>query len=105
MMSFDALAILIGGEVTASGATPNAKSVYTLTGADLPKYFKLEGQSLYTDSGDIHVVLYKCKASSVQYELRGEDYATVTASGTALATINDNKIKDVILNETAVDIA
>jgi hypothetical protein len=104
LMSLDALAVLIGGTVAESGVTPAAKKTYSLLGADIAKYFKLEGQSLYTDAGDIHLILYKCKASSVQYELRGEEYATVTASGTAIATINSDKIKDIVINETAEDI-
>ncbi len=103
-LSLDALAVLLGGTVTAAGVTPNETQTYTLKGVDIPSYFKFEGKSDYTDAGDIHIVLYKCKASSVEYTLQGEDYATVTASGKAIATINDDKIKDVIINETAVDI-
>lgn len=104
ILSLDALAILIGGAVVASGTTPNMKQTYTVLSTDLPAYFKMEGQSTYTDAGDIHVILYKCKASSVQYELKGEDYATVSASGTAIGTVNNKKIKEVVINETAAAI-
>jgi hypothetical protein len=105
IMSLDALAIMIGGAVTTSGVTPAEKKIYSLLSTDLPKYFKMEGQSVYSDAGDVHVTLYKCKASSVQYELRGEEYATVSASGTAIGTIKDKKIKEIVINETAVPIS
>lgn len=100
-LSLDALAILLGGTVASSGATPNQVNTYTLTGDDVPKYFKLEGKADYTDAGDMHIVLHKCKASSVSYALQGEEYAKVSASGKAIATVRNNKVKDVVINETA----
>jgi len=100
-ISLDALAVMIGGEVT-QGAN---NQTYTLKSDDVPSYFKLVGKSDYTDAGDVHVVLYKCKATSVEYELQGEEYAVVTASGKAIGTVNNKKVKDVILNETATEIA
>ena len=100
ILSLDALAVLLGGEVT--GGT--GKQTYTLKSDDVPAYFKLVGKSDYTDAGDVHVVLYKCKATSVEYELQGEEYAVVTASGKAIGTLNNKKVKDVIINETATDI-
>lgn len=100
-ISLDALAILLGGEVTGD----TGKQTYTLKSDDVPAYFKLVGKADYTDAGDIHVVLYKCKATSVEYELQGEEYAVVTASGKAIGTVNNKKVKDVIINETATEIA
>jgi hypothetical protein len=104
IMSLDALAVMIGGTVATSGVTPAEKKTYTLLSSDLPKYFKMEGQSEYSDAGDVHVILFKCKASSVQYELRGEDYATVTASGTGIGTKKDKKIKEIVINEAVTPI-
>ncbi len=101
ILSLDALAILLGGEVTQG--TNN--QTYTLKSDDVPSYFKLVGKADYTDAGDIHVVLYKCRATSVEYELQGEEYAVVTASGKAIGTVNNKKVKDVIINETATEIA
>lgn len=104
IMSLDVLAILIGGTVTANGVTPNRSQTYKLNKTDKPKYFKLEGKSDYTDMGDAHVVLYKCKASKAEYSFVGEDYAKVSASGKAIGTKNNGDIKDLVFNETAVDI-
>lgn len=104
IMSLDVLAILIGGTVTANGVTPNRSQTYKLNKTDKPKYFKLEGKSDYTDMGDAHVVLYKCKASKAEYSFVGEDYAKVSASGKAIGTKYNGDIKDLVFNETAVDI-
>ncbi len=104
MLSLDALAILIGGDVTSSGETPNQTQTYKLNKSHKPGYFKLEGKSDYTDVGDAHVVLYKCKANKVEYSFVGEDYAKVSAGGRAIPTKNNGDIKDLVFNETGVDI-
>ncbi len=104
-ISLDALAILLGGTVSASGTTPNQKQTYSLLGTDKPNYFKLEAQSTYTEIGDAHVILYKCKASKVEYTIKGEDFAEVSASGKAIACISNSKVKDIVFNETAAAIS
>lgn len=109
-MSLDALGLLLGGATVAGGSGVNESQTYTLRGQDLPKYFVLQAQTKYTDAGDVQVRLYKCKASKVDYELKGEDYATVSVSGIAIPTQfqfagNGGKIKDVIINETATPIS
>jgi hypothetical protein len=104
VVSLDALAVLIGGKVTAGGATPNQTQTFTLTKDDLPQYFKLEAKTDYADVGDVHFVLYKCKCTSFDYTLQGEEYATISASGKAIPTMKDGKVKDIVFNETAADI-
>jgi hypothetical protein len=107
IMSLDALKVLYGGAIVASGTGSDESQTFTLRGLDLPNYFYMEAQTLYTDAGDVHVVLYKCKASKVDYELKGEDYAVVSVSGMAIPTqfafgsAKGGKVKDVVINETA----
>lgn len=105
VVSLDALAIMIGGTVTSGGVEPNQTQTFTLTKNDLPQYFKLEAKTDYTDVGDAHFILYKCKCTSFDYTLQGEEYATISASGKAIPTMNDGKVKDIVFNETAVEIA
>lgn len=105
VISLDALAIMIGGKVTEGGEAPSQTQTFTLTKDDLPQYFKLEAKTDYTDVGDVHFVLYKCKCTSYDYTLQGEEYATISASGKAIPTMKEGKVKDIIFNETAVDIA
>lgn len=104
-MSLTALAIMLGGNVAASGSAGTAVQTYSLTGNDVPQFFKLEGQSLYTDAGDMHVILYKCKVNKVDYELKGEEYAIVSVAGTAIPLVSNKKLKDVIINEKATAIS
>lgn len=108
-VSLDALAVILGGAVAGSGVTPNQKQTYTLLGADKSPYFKLEGQSKSTtgDSGDVadaHVVWYKCKVTGGEYAI-GEDYAIVSFAATAIPTVKDDKIEEIVFNETATAIA
>ncbi len=105
VISLDALAVMVGGAVQAGGTSPNKNQTYSLTKDDLPKYFKLEAKIDYTDVGDVHFVLYKCKCTSFDYTLQGDEYATISASGKAIPTMKDGKIKDIVFNETAVDIS
>lgn len=105
VVSLDALAVLLGGAVTESGTTPNETQTYDLTANDRANYFKLEGQSTYGDAGDIHLVLWKCKANKVDIEAKGGDYATISASGTAIPLTSNGKVLSVVINETATAIA
>jgi hypothetical protein len=85
---------------------------YTLTGnGGIAGYFVLEAQTLYSDAGDVHVRLYKCKISKFDYEMKGEDYATVSVSGMAIPSqyafggTTGGKIKEVTINEVATAIS
>lgn len=106
-VSIDALKILEGGTLTSSGNTPNQKNTFTLIEDSEPKYFKLEGKIDYsTDAiGDFHLVLYKCKALTLEVAYRAQNYAIVSASGIAIPTVNNSKIRDYVMNETATSIS
>lgn len=106
-VSLDALNILEGGTITTTGTTPNEVHTFTLTDDSEPKYFKLEGKINYsTDSiGDFHLVLYKCKALDIQVGYRAQNYAIVSAAGIAIPTVNNSKIRDYVINETATEIS
>jgi len=106
-VSLDALNILEGGTITSTGSTPNQKHTYTLSDTSIPKYFKLEGKINYSSDaiGDFHLVLYKCKALSVQVGYRAQKYAIVSASGIAIPTVNNGKLRDYVVNETATAIS
>jgi hypothetical protein len=104
-IALDVLEELLGATLTESGTTPNGTQTLSLKGADIPGYFKLEGQVKYTDAGDLHLVLYKCKCNKLDIEVKNEEYAVVSASGKAIPTIKDDKVWDVVINETAIVIA
>ncbi len=56
--------VLEGGVLTTTGVTPNITNTYAVKGTDVEGYFQAIGQSYNDDEGDIHVKLYKCKATS-----------------------------------------
>ena len=104
-VSLDVLNILEGGSLSYE-ASPE-KHTFTLSDDSEPKYFKLEGKINYSTEaiGDFHLVLYKCKALSVQIAYRAQNYVIVSASGIAIPTQYDRKIRDYIINESEVEIA
>ncbi len=75
--------------ITSTGSTPNQKHTYTLSDTSTPKYFKLEGKINYSPDtiGDFHLVLYKCKALTVDVAYQSQNYAIVSASGIAIPTV------------------
>ena len=106
-MDLDALAILEGGTLTTSGTSPDEVHTYSVSADSTPKYFKLEGKADYTGgaAGDFHFTLFKCRANSVSVEYKTQDYAIVSATGIAIPTTNDGKIKEYQVNETAAAIS
>lgn len=106
-ISLDLLAILEGGTVTATGTTPNQVYTYSINDSSVPKYFKLEAKANYSagEVGDFHLRLYKCKANNIDIQYSANDYAIVSATGVAIATTHDGRIKDYVINETATTIS
>lgn len=108
-ISLDVLAILEGGTVsqTPSEPTPPEFYTYSVNQTSMPKYFKLEAQAKYSAGtvGDFHLILYKCKANNVDVQYLASDYAIVSATGVAIPTTHDGRIKDYVINGTATNIS
>lgn len=101
------LAVLEGGNVTTTGTAPNQVYTYSIDKTSVPQYFKLEAKANYTAgaAGDFHLKMYKCKANNIDIQYLANDYAIVSATGVAIATTNNGKIKDYVINETAAAIS
>ncbi len=101
MVSLDALKIITGGTLTASGTTPNQTQTLNISRTSLAKYFKLQGKIIYSDfaSGDVWLTLYKCKGQ-FKIEFQTEEYASISCSGKAIGTVKDGKIMDLVFRET-----
>lgn len=99
--SFDALAVLLGGEVSETGGTRS----HLVTNVDLPRYFKLIGRIAYSPDypdGDHHVILYKCKGGmEPRYS---QAYAAFTASGEAIKQDYNGRIMETLANAAATEI-
>ena len=104
-LSLDALEIMLGGSVSLSGTTPDQTQTYVLSHGNMPKFFKLEGKSLFTDVGDVHFVLYKCKIDSMELEADQENYTEISVRGLAVTTKNNDELMRIVFNETQTAIA
>jgi hypothetical protein len=62
-MSFDAYKIMAGGVTTLTGTSPTSVKKYTKLTSDSRPYFQVEGQAISDSGGDVHSVVYRCKAN------------------------------------------
>lgn len=62
-LSYEAVSTMFGGTVTTSGVTPNLKKRWRKLITDTRPYFRCEGQSISDSGGDVHGVVYRCKAT------------------------------------------
>ncbi len=108
-LSEDVLAVVMGGAVADTGTTPAQKATWSVLGTDtLFPTFKFEAQVVSVDSptGDLHIVLYKCKLSDFpEIGTSLDDYQTFSAAATASPRISDSKWMDLVLAETAYAIS
>lgn len=109
--SLDAYAVMAGGTITDTGASPNRKSDWTLSSpAGIPpkfNYFKLEAQSVAADpvAGDVHFLVPKLILDGFpRIGMADEAYETFDASAIAIPRLNDGVWIDAYINETAVPI-
>lgn len=101
-MPFAAYKIMAGGTVTASGTTPARKVVYSKKLGDLRPFFRVEGTAISDSGGDVHCVVYRCKATG---DLSGEfadgAFWLTAASGTGYYTADvTGNLYDFVQNET-----
>ena len=100
-ISVDALKVIAGGTVTQTGTTPNVKKTLAKKGTDTRPYFKVEGQVISDNGGDVHAIVWKCKADGdIGGEFSGGSFFLTGASGKGFATAAD-KLWDLVHNETA----
>lgn len=111
MMSLDVLKVILGGNVTLSGVSPNQKQTYSLTAANsTPPFFKIEGRWLYAGEGigDAHFILYKCKVidpPEFEIEDASGNFGKCKFKASAVPCQSNGQWFDVVLNETAEPIA
>jgi hypothetical protein len=108
-LSFEAVKAMYGGVIAETGTTPNMKKTLTKLNTDARPWFKVEGQAISDSGGDVHVILYKCRAEG---ELSGEfadgAFFLTGASGVAIGAAlsgHTGKVYEFIQNETATAIA
>jgi len=108
-ISLEAYAVLAGGEITASGTTPNQVKTYKKKVTDSRPEFKVEGQALSESGGDFHVVLHRCKATeNLSGELADGSFWLTGGSGTAFPSRlvgSEDEVYRFVQNETSAAIS
>jgi len=103
-ISIEAWNVLSGGTVTTSGSGTAEVKDFLKKITDQRRYFRIEGQSIADDGGDVHVIIYKCKADDTLEGEFGDGVFFVTScSGRGLGDNNDNLYR-LTWNETITTI-
>lgn len=109
-ISFDALAVLLGGTASTSGSSPTQQQKFSLKGADIPGYFMLESQIKYVGGAeagigaDLHPKLHKVKITGLSVEYANESHAVVSFDYMAIPLQSTDDLIEWVKNETAVAI-
>lgn len=81
-ISLEALAVLNGGEVTASGIAPARTKRYRKRVTDQKPWFCIIGQSISDSGGDLHTIIYRAKITdNIEGEFADQEFFMPTASG------------------------
>lgn len=109
-LPFEAFRAMAGGTVTESGTTPAQQKTYSKLATDARPYFQIEGQAISDSGGDVHGIVYRCKADgSLEGEFGNGAFFLLSASGKGYGdTVGEtptNKLYDFVQNETAVAIS
>lgn len=100
-LSVDAAAVMMGGTVTSTGTTPAVKKTLGWLGTTAAPYFRIDGQAINDNGGDTHVVIYRAKATGgMEGEFADGSFHTSGISGNGYPNADD-KLFDLIHNETA----
>jgi hypothetical protein len=108
-LPFEAFKVMAGGTITESGTTPAMKKTYSKLATDARPYFQVEGQAISDSGGDVHGIVYRCKADgSLEGEFGNGAFFLLSASGKGygdtVGASPTNKLYDFVQNETAVAI-
>lgn len=109
-ISLEAYQVLAGGIVASSGTTPAQKKTYTKLTTDVRPYFQCEGQAISDSGGDVHCIVYRCKADgSLDGEFGQGAFWLTSCSGKGYGNLIASaspglKLYDFIQNETAIAI-
>lgn len=110
-LPFEAYKVMAGGTIVETGTAGSLRRVYSKKVTDQRPYFRIEGQAISDSGGDVHAVIYRCKATG---ELSGEfadgEFFLTSASGVGIAMPEDyidvdlrNTLYDFIQNEQVTD--
>lgn len=102
-LNFDAIKVLTGRTITASGTTPSQKNTILARAGDTYPYFKIYGKVINDDGSDVHCLIYKAKLTGgLTGEWKDGEFFIQGASGVAID--NGTKLYELIHNETTASV-
>lgn len=108
-LNFEAASTMYGGTVTTSGVSPNLIKRWRKLSTDTRPYFRVTGQSISDSGGDIHAIVYRCKANDdYEGEMGDGSFMLTTGKGKGLpnyiAGPDLNAVFDFLQHETVTAI-
>jgi hypothetical protein len=108
-ISLEAYAVMAGGIVTTSGVTPNQVKTYKKSVNDQRPQFKAEGQAISDSGGDLHGIVYRCKADgAIEGSMENGAFWLTGASGKGYGSLEAGSLDDLydfVQNEVVTPIA
>lgn len=105
-LPLEAIKVMYGGYIKESGVTPNIIKTYQKADTDARAYFAAVGQAISDSGGDVHMVVYKCKATGdLSGSLADQNFWLTGASGRGIARTTDRVVWEFIQHETAVAVS
>lgn len=106
--SYAAVKVLFGQDLTETGTTPAQIAKLRRLATHSRPFFKAEGQAMSDNGGDVHAVLFRCRATG-DFEVNFSDgeWFLTGASGEAFPSQNaatTDALYDLIQNETVTAI-
>lgn len=103
-VSLKAWAVFSGGKVIEAGTSPNRSVTLRKCSDDSRPYFRVEGQAISDSGGDLHTIVYRCRANdSIEGEFADGEFFVTKASGLGLPLLDEgfSLLYDFVQNETA----
>lgn len=107
-ISLEASVVMFGGTIATSGTTPAQLKSYTRLDSDAYPDFYVIGQAMSESGGDMHLCLYRNKASQFSGTLQDQEFWVSHAEGTAIGSLNVTDVGKVwafIQHETALAVS
>ena len=108
-VSLEVVKALVGGTLGTTGTTPSQVKSFVKMDTDARPWFKIEGQVISDSGGDLHCIIYKCRATGdLGIEFSDGSFSMTAASGSGIgATLSghEGEIYEFVHNETAAAIA
>lgn len=105
-ISFEAYAMMGGGEVTVTGLSPVEVKSYVKKKSQNRPYFEIEGQAISDSGGDMHAIVYRCKADGdLEGGFEGGSFMLTKATGKGYGKLGDEgELYEFVQNETVATI-